>query len=324
MISDLQNKIVCVESTVGSLQSRLVTVRGQGYAAMGHLEKGIDLVVKKWADAGPMVKQTYYSNLQPLTSQITLLENEARNLRTQANIGNIGLNESVLLRLAAESSSLRARISSEAAKVSSPVNQLSASVNAIDRDMRVAETSLKLFSQAAFPLKPDESPVLAIEGKIMSGQKSEGTLYFTNRRFIFEVKKEMILEKKLFIATKKKIERTVAIDQPIGALQEISKGRVGLLAWTGIYARFKSGTGMQETPFDVKGWEADVITRFYSYITGGEADRDISQIKGTPVQTNESIQIVRCPSCGGPYSREVFRGQTAVQCEYCGTQIVIH
>jgi len=324
MISDVQNKIACVESAMGSLQSRLVTVRGQGYAAMGHLEKGIDLLVKKWAETGPLVKQAYYSNLQPLTNQINMLENEARRLRTQTNLGSIGLNEAALLRLATESSNLRARINSEAAKVSNPINQLAAGVNAIDRDLKVAETSLRLFSQAAFPLKPDESPVLAIEGKIMSGHKNEGTLYFTNRRFVFEGKKEIVLEKKLFIATKKKTERTVAIDQPIGALQEISKGRVGLFAWTGIYARFKPGSGMQETPFDVKGWEADVITRFYSYITGGEADRDIAQTRGTPVQTAESIEIVRCPSCGGPYSREIFRGQTAVQCEYCGTQIIIH
>ncbi len=322
-IADVENKIACVEGSMGSLQSRLVAVRGQGYAAMGHLEKGIDLLVKKWAETGPSVKQAFYSSLQPFTSQIRALESEAQRLRSQANFGNFGLNESMVARLSMESSSLRARVASEATRIGTPVNMFAASVNAIDRDLRVAETSLKLFSQAAFPLKPEESPVLAIEGKIMSGQKNDGTLYFTNKRFIFEGRKEVVLEKKLFIATKKKTERTVAIEQPIGALQEISKGRVGLIAWTGIYARFKPECGMQETPFDVKGWEADVITRFFSYITGGEADRDIAQIKGVPAQTTETLQVVRCPSCGGPYSREIFRGQTAVQCEYCGTQVII-
>ncbi|MGQ9680387.1 MAG: hypothetical protein ACUVV4_06430 [Candidatus Bathyarchaeia archaeon] len=67
------------------------------------------------------------------------------------------------------------------------------------------------------------------------------------------------------------------MEQPIGTLQEISKERMGLIVWTGIYIRFKPERGLAETPFDVKGWEADIITRFFSYIIGGEAD--IASIK---------------------------------------------
>jgi hypothetical protein len=197
------------------------------------------------------------------------------------------------------------------------------SINALDRDLKVAEKTVELFAQATFPFKQEESPVLAIDGKIMTGDKSEGTLYFTNQRFVFEGKKEIVLEKKFFIATKKKIERTVMMEQPIGALQEIFKGRVGLLAWTGVYVRFKPERRLEETPFDVKGWEADVITRFFGYIIGGEADRDIAAIRGVSVKQAPTIQIVRCSNCSAPYTREIYKGQTIVQCEYCGTQIAI-
>jgi hypothetical protein len=114
--------------------------------------------------------------------------------------------------------------------------------------------------------------------------KNEGTLYFTNHRFIFEGKREVILEKKLFIATKKKLERVVLIEQPIGALQELSKGRVGLIAWTEIYVRFKPEHRLEETPFDVKDWEADVIRGLFNYVIGGEADREIATIKGITVK----------------------------------------
>ncbi|MBS7621451.1 hypothetical protein KEJ32_05000, partial [Candidatus Bathyarchaeota archaeon] len=193
----------------------------------------------------------------------------------------------------------------------------------IDRDLKVAEKTVELFSYASFPLKPEESPVLAIEGKIMAKDKCEGTLYFTNQRFIFEGKREVVLEKKLFIATKKKTERTVLIEQPIGALQEIVKGRVGLIAWTGVYIRFKPERGLEETPFDVKGWEADVITRFFQYIIGGEADRDIAAIKGITPKEAPTIRIIRCPHCGAPHTKEIYKGQTSVQCEYCGTAIMI-
>jgi hypothetical protein len=322
-ISEVQSKLAYVEGAMGSLPSRLATVRGRGYAAMGHLEKSVDLLTAKWTESAPLVKQAFLNSVEPLTPQIRALEAEARNLRTQINSGNIASSQSLANRLSMDASSLKARTVSEASKVSAPLNELVSSINAIDRDLKIAEKTVELFSQAVFPFKQEESPVLAIEGKIMAGDKCEGTLYFTNQRFIFEGKKEVVLEKKLFIVTKKKIERTVLIEQPIGALQEITKGRVGLIAWTGIYVRFKPERQLEEKPFDVKGWEADVITRFFGYIIGGEADKDIATIRGVQVKEAPTIQIVRCSTCGAPYTREIYKGQTSVQCEYCGTLIVI-
>jgi hypothetical protein len=306
-ISEVQSKLAYVEGAMGSLPSRLVTVRGRGYAAMGHFEKSIDLLTRKWMDSAPLVKQAFANSLEPLTTQIRGLEAEARRLRTEIDAGNIASSQSLASRLSMDASSMRTRAVSEASKVEAPLNELVSSINAIDRDLKVAEKTVELFSQASFPFKQEESPVLAIEGKIMTGDKCEGTLCFTNQRFIFEGKKEVVLEKKFFIVTKKRVERTVMIEQPIGALQEISKGRVGLIAWTGVYVRFKPERQLQETPFDVKGWEADVITRFFSYIIGGEADRDIATIKGVPAKEAPIIQIVRWPNCGAPYTREVYR-----------------
>ena len=322
-ISDAHSKLAYIEGAMGSLPSRLAGVRGRGYAAMGHLEKSIDLLTKKWMDVSPVVKQAFLVSVEPLTAQVNRLQAEARGLRGQIDMGNIGPSQSLASRLSMDASSIKTRAASEVSKVSAPLNELTASVNAIDRDLKVAETTVALFAQANFPLKQEESPVLAIEGKIMKGDKNDGTLYFTNQRFIFEGKKEVVLEKKFFIVTKKRTERIVQIDQPIGALQEISKGRVGLLAWTGIYVRFKPERQVEETPFDVKGWEADVIGRFFSYVMGGEADRDIATIRGTPAVAAPTIQLARCSRCSAPYTREIYKGQTSVQCEYCGTQIIV-
>ncbi len=322
-INDVQSKLAYVEGAMGSLSSRLAMVRGRGYCAMGHLEMGVDLLNKRWIESAPLLKQAFLNNVQPLTAQIRSVEAEALRLRREIDGGNIAFSQNLASRLSMDSSSLRTRSVSEASKVSAPLNELTSSINALDRDLKVAEKTVELFSQATFPLKQNESPVFAIEGKIMKGDKSEGTLCFTNQRFIFEGKKEVVLEKKFFIATKKKIERAVLIEQPIGALQEISKGRVGLIAWTGVYIRFKPERQLEETPFDVKGWEADVITRFFSYIVGGEADRDIATIRGVPAAEAPIIHVARCSHCGAPYTREIYKGQTSVQCEYCGTSIVV-
>ncbi|MEM2385405.1 MAG: hypothetical protein QXO67_00320 [Candidatus Bathyarchaeia archaeon] len=322
-INDVEGKLAHIDSVMASLPSRLATIRGRGYAAMGHLEKSIDLLTKKWMEASPTIKQVFYSNIQPLTAQIRVLQSDANRLRMEINRGSTAFSWGLASRLSAETSMLRARVAAETAKVNVSLGEFLGSISAIDRDLKIAEKTMELFSFVSFPLKPEESPVLAIEGKIMTKDKCEGTLYFTNQRFIFEGKREVVLEKKLFIATKKKTERIVLIEQPIGALQEISKGRVGLIAWTGVYIRFKPGVRMEEAPFDVKDWEADVITRFFQYIIGGEADRDIAIIKGITPKEAPTMRIVRCPHCGAPYTKEIYKGQTSVQCEYCGTSIII-
>ena len=180
------------------------------------------------------MKQALVSNVEPLAPQVNSLQVEVRGLRTQIDTGNIAYSQMSIARLSTAASSMRSKVSSEVDKVNSPIGDLFSSVNAIDENLKIAENTMGLFGQANFPLKEDESPVLAFEGKILKGDKSEGTLFFTNQRFIFEAKKEVVLEKKFFIVTKKKTERTVVINQPIGAIQEITKGRVGFLAWTGI------------------------------------------------------------------------------------------
>ncbi len=323
VISQARSNIASLDSAVGSLPGRLTAVRGRGYAVIGHLESDVEQLSRRWNEVAPTVKQALVTYVEPLSAQVSNLQSQARTLRSQIDSGNLGFSQTMAGSLSMTASSMRAKANSEADKVNAPIRDLFSTVNDIDENLKLAEGTLNLFGQANFPLKEDESPVLAFEGKIMTGNKSEGTLYFTNQRFIFEAKKEVVLEKKLFIVTKKKTERIVVIDQPIGAIQEINKGRVGFIAWTGIYVRFKPDSRQSEAQFDVEGGEADTIKTFFDYLITGEADKDISKIKGTTITAPASRQIVNCPRCHAPYTREVFKGQKTVKCEYCGTQIVI-
>ncbi len=218
----------------------------------GIWKKSIELLTKKWMEVSTTIKQNFYNNVQPLTAQIRALKSEVQGLKAGAGFGGMVFGWASVGRLSAEASTLKARVIPETSKINASLGEFFGSIDAIDRDLKIAEKTMELFSFAGFQLKPEESPVLAIEGKIMLKDKCEGTLYFTNQRFIFEGKKEVVLEKKLFITTKKKMERTVLIEQPIGALQEISKGRVGLVAWTGVYIRFKPERRLEETPSTLK------------------------------------------------------------------------
>src|SRR5512139_2341224 len=79
-INEARNNIAHVEGSVVSLSSRLGKVRERGYAAMGHLEKDIDLVSKKWMEISPSVKQTLAISVEPLATQVNGLRAEAQGL----------------------------------------------------------------------------------------------------------------------------------------------------------------------------------------------------------------------------------------------------
>lgn len=324
LISASESEVNSLDSSIGGLSSRLASVRGRGYSALSHLDKTIDLMSKKWAEVGPSVKQSMANSLQPLGAQVRGLQSQTPSVRSAIDGGNLPMAEMELNRLSSEASSLRSRVTGEAAQVTAPIRDLTSGLSAVDRDLKIAETTVTLFSQAAFPMTQEETPVLAIEGKMMEGEKPHGTLYFTNHRFVFEGQKEVVLEKHFLIVTKKRIDRVVMIERPIGAVQEISKGRVGLIAGTGVFVQFRPEVGLPVTPFDVRGWEADVITRFYKYITGGEADRDIASVRGVTAPAAPTIRLARCTACGAPHSGEIYQGQTSVKCEYCGTAVVFN
>ena len=311
-----------VSASVGTLAARLAGVRGQGYVALGHLDKTVDLLSKKWAEIGPSVQRSVAQELQPIAAQVRGLQSETSSLRREIDGGNLGAAEGLANRLSGDAASIRSRAVSESERVTAPLRELSTGVVAVERDLKVAESSMALFGQAHFPMQQGESPVLAVEGKLMEGEKAHGTIYLTNHRFIFEGLKEVDLEKHLFIVTKKRIDRVVMIEQPVGAVQEITKGRVGLLAGTGVFVQFRPEVRLPVTPIDVQRLEADVIARFHRYVIGGEADRDIATARGGAPPT-PTIQMLRCSVCGAPHSGEIMQGQASVSCEYCGTSMAI-
>ena len=328
VISGAQSEVASLDASMGTLTSRLSSVRSRGYAALGYLDKTIEVLTKKWADVGPQVRQSIANNLQPMSSQINALQAEIPALRTEIDMGNFPAAQGLAGRLSGEASSVRSRVLGEAGTVTAPLKEMTAGYASVDRDLKIAETTVGLFGQASFPMKQGETPVLAIEGKLMEGEKCHGTLYFTNQRFLFEGQKEVVLEKHLFIATKKRIDRSIMTEQPVGAVQDITKGRVGLLAGAGVYVTFKPEVNLPVTPYDVRGWEADVITRFFRYITGGEAERDIAASRGggspaAAAGAAPTARLVRCPACGAPHTGEIFQGQTSIKCEYCGGTVAI-
>lgn len=319
--NSLESDVASVDSLIGALSSRLTRVRARGYVFLGYLDKSLESLVKKWAEAGPQLKQTVQGIKQPLRLELEGVRGETQRLRSQLPSGRLDPSGSWQRDLSSRVSRLRSTVTSQSQGIRGQLSQFQRGINSIDGDLRVAEHTVTYAERASFPLKEEEGVVLALEGKLMKGDGGEGTLFMTNHRFIFEGRREVVLEKKWFITTKKKTERYLAVDAPIGMVGDIAIGRVGLLAWTGVYVQFKPETSREELPIDVKGEEAERIRKMFNYIVSGDADSDRSALLGLASEKAPSPQVVRCWNCGAPYTEEIYRGQTSLTCEYCGAAI---
>ncbi|MCJ7631383.1 hypothetical protein MUP77_03125 [Candidatus Bathyarchaeota archaeon] len=192
----------------------------------------------------------------------------------------------------------------------------------IDKDLRKAESTVLITSQASFPWEEGESPIVAAKVKDLNNDL-EGFLILTSRRFVFESEKEIALKKVLFVVTEKKTMREVVVQKPIGMVSRLVHGKVGLFKGSGFFVEFASESGIPEMKFDASGQDVEWIVESYNYVISGRADKELAAV--TPVATadQEKLQLAVCPFCSAPYREKIYRGQTSVSCKYCGATIAV-
>jgi len=219
-------------------------------------------------------------------------------------------------------SELRLTLSEIRGYVTSSLTPLEKDYQKIDIDLKKAERTVTLITQASFPWIEGETPIISTKAKDLINN-SKGILTLTNLHFIFEYEKEIVLKKRFFIVTEKKIVREVVVHKPIGMVTKMTKGRVGLLKGSGLFVEFTSESGIPEMKLDTKGNEADWIVQSYNYIVSGQADEELSAVTPKAESDKETPQLLICQICGAPYTEKIYRGQISVNCKYCKAVITL-
>jgi hypothetical protein len=302
---------------IHTLPTRITRIRQGNYRALTHLEKDQIALSEKWTKLSP--------DLRTVTNQKSgIVQYRTRELqqtliqyqnRSPSNLSNLNVIESNLLEL-------RRNLSEIQGYVTTSLTPLEKNYQQIDTDLQKAERTVTLIAQASFPWIEGETPIISTKVKDLIND-SEGILTLTNLNFIFEHEKEIVLKKRLFIVTEKKIVREVAVHHPIGMVAQMTKGRVGLLKGSGLFVQFVPESGISEMKFDTKGNEADWIAQSYNYIISGLADQELSASTPETEADKETPQLVTCPICGAPYNEKIYRGQTSVNCKYCQAVIAM-
>ncbi|MDQ1279233.1 MAG: hypothetical protein QG670_493 [Thermoproteota archaeon] len=315
-LNEFNRRVTGIDDALNRLPTRIQQIRKMNYRVMINLENDIDSLSKEWATAKPGVANLIESTVPALTSEGRNIENELGQKRFSSNsdVAQLG---GIEFRV----STLNARVSDLAGRVSGFTGGIMNRFQSLDADVGIAERTLNLSSGSSFQWKENESPIISVNAKDLNNDV-EGILSLTSQRFLFESQKEVVLKKTLFIATQKKKVRETMVDKPVGIVDSIVKGRVGILSGQGLYITFKPNSGQQEMKLDTKGDDTDLVIRFHQLISSGEADLELDKIKGPKTDEQKSIPLV-CPRCGAPYTAEIYRGQTSLQCKYCSTAIPI-
>lgn len=233
------------------------------------------------------------------------------------NVGNLQEIESGIPQL-------RTSLSEMYSSITSALSPIEQKFENIDVDLTRAESTLSMLEGASFPWEEGETPIMAIRAKDLNSNL-DGVITLTNFKFVFENLKEVVLKKTLFVVTEKKTVREVKVQKPVGMVTDLVQGKVGFFKGSGLFVKFASEAGIPEMKFDTTGEDAEWMTKSYGQIISGQTDKELAASAPATAEKEkaekEKSQLVTCPVCGAPYTEKVYRGQTSVNCKYCGALV---
>ncbi len=314
-INSVTRRIESFNDQVQSLPIRISRIRQGNYHVLAHLEADQVSLSEAWVRVNPELKSTTSLKGEIVRTQIRDLQQA---LAYKMGSADYDLNN--LRDIESGIPGLRLNLSEMQGSVVSVLSHFEKTFNYLDEDLRKAESTVSILSQASFPWEEGESPIIAIKAKDLNNDL-EGFITLTNLRFIFESEKEIVLKRRLFIVTEKKVIREVVVQIPIGMVTRLVQGKVGFFRGAGLFVEFASETGIPEMKFDATGQDAGWMTESYNYIISGRAEEELIAILPEVALDQEGPKLVVCSVCGAPYREKIYRGQTSVNCKYCNAVV---
>jgi transcriptional regulator NrdR family protein len=316
-LNSVPQRIERVNERIQGLSTRTARIRENNYRTLTHLETEQASLYEAWTNLSPELSSTASLQGETLQSQLQDLQLTLTHRHRSTNY-DLGSFRDIDSRL----SVLRLNISGLQGTVTNRLRPLENRLKNIDKDLLKAENTVSLLANSSFPWEIDETPIIAVKVKDLDNDL-DGFITLTNLRFILEHKKEIILKKRLFIVTEKKVIREVAVEKPIGMVTRLVRGKVGFFKGAGLFVDFAPESGLQEMKFDTTGQDADWVTQSYNAISSGKVEEELASTTATGDKGEKEPLLVTCHICGAPYTEKIYRGQTSVNCKYCGAVVAL-
>jgi hypothetical protein len=288
---------------ITELEGRINDIRSKNYVYLPELEQEYTSLFEKWEGRRSGIEKEASVKVGSLIQRINQLENQ---LSPKSNYSELKNYES-------ESQNLESYLNQARYLVNAQLQEFKEEEKRISDKLLEAETTVKNLVSSSIDWLVNENPVISVRAHDLNDDV-HGVLTLTNMRILFEEEKEVVLERVLFLATEKKKVREVRLDKPIGAVDQMTKGKVGFFKGSGAYISFKPSVGLGELKFDLGNRDVESLVNYFSLISSGQLDKETEE-----TMLEEGDKMIRCPFCNAPYSEEIYRGQTTLICMYCGT-----
>jgi hypothetical protein len=309
------------DALLARLPQQLAQLRSQGYIYKAHLEDQVAQLAKRWPSVRMQASRDLERQATTLQPEIARADESVRRLqpfKTQ----RLSMVQAGIQRVEDELAAVERRITAAQQAVESIIAPVVSEVQAVAREIQGCERILEWLGGATFTVQPGEGLVAATEASLIEGNdQTEGILFLTDQRLIFERREKVARKKVLFITTSSEVVRELRWQAPLADLERLdaSEVRRALARNRELLAvEPRGGASVPRAAFqlgtDSDGWRA-LVLRCQSGEIGAE------RAGGAP-EVPEYLVPAKCSSCGGslPQAGRI-RGVSSLRCEYCGATI---
>ncbi len=323
-LSQVFDALEDIDSRLSALPGKLERLRARGFVFKSYLEADASAVHYEWPSTRPRVQIDADYQRRQLTSQMEDLQ--ARFAQARAMIdADMGQADAALTLIEGQTQNLDKSAGTVISSLQGMYDGLQDRLAKVEGDIRKAENILSQVDNASFKLYPQENVIDAMAAQWMTDQKGgpKGVLFCTDHRLIFEQNEEVATKRVLFIVTEKQKVQQLALEAPIGAVQEVKESESGALLFRKDHLEltFGAASKVRFAHFVLKGDSAE-WQRLINRVNGGEMEKERVKAEGGPKAEDKPKQLpTQCPACGGRFTQTIVRGMTNVKCQYCGTVV---
>jgi len=306
MLAGPRQQLAGLENDLGAIERKLGEVRAGGYQIEKNLEGDLAVLRAQWERIQTNAMRTLEYQASQLGAQMEAVQKDLAALMGRAS--DLAAARPLYMQIKSALASLEAQADAAEDTVLTQFDEYADEVESLQAHLEWIDWMLQALSTASFRLLATESGVAATEAVFqnLSAEPENGILFLTDQRLLWE-DRVGAYELKLNV--------------PLQAVLEAQKEE----------APVENGASQQGLAFQLGPQGPLPMARFqlalpvadgWLQMLGRARSGGYAQDRAVPISQEELDRVrnapQQCSNCGAVFTAPILRGQTELQCEYCG------
>jgi len=303
MLKGARQELGQVENAIRGTERKLADLRARRYEIEKDLEADVTILASQWDRVKANAETTIAHQTSQLGNQMQAIQQTLSKLVGMST--NLAAARPLYMQLKSTIASAEAQADAAEATVLAQYDAYADEVETLDAHLEWIDWMLAALETASFKLLATESGVAAAEAMFLhpNWEPENGILFLTDQRLLWEDRVDTY-ELKVNVPIQDVLEVTKELDEQtgeerlvfrLGASGPVPQARFRLALpvgddWVKMVGRARTGGYARDRAVEISGDE-------------------LERIRNAPQQ---------CSNCGAAFTAPILRGQTEIQCEYCG------